>query len=186
MTKKKIIIAITGASGSIYAVNLLEKLKAHKNYFTEIAVIFSDTGKKVMQYETGSVPAFRKPFRLFSNDNLFAAPASGSAGYDSMTVIPCSMGTLSRIAAGNAQSLIERAADVMLKERKQLILVTREMPLSLIHIRNMETVTLAGGIIMPASPSFYRKPETINDLTDSVTERIMNFLLPDFKGYQWK
>jgi 4-hydroxy-3-polyprenylbenzoate decarboxylase len=186
MTKKKIIIAITGASGSIYAVNLLEKLKAHKNNYEEIAVIFSETGKKVMQYETASIPALRKPFRFFSNNDLFAAPASGSAGYDEMVVCPCSMGTLARIAAGNAQTLIERAADVMMKERKKLILVTRETPLSLIHIRNMETVTLAGGMIMPASPSFYRKPETINDLTDSLTERIMNFILPEFKGYQWK
>lgn len=186
MKKQKCIIAITGASGSIYAVNLLEKLRHHKSHFEEIAVIFSETGKKVILYETGSIPSLRKPFRLFSNDDLFASPASGSAGYDSMIVIPCSMGTLSRIAAGNAQTLIERTADVMLKERKQMILVTRETPLSLIHIRNMETVTLAGGIILPASPSFYRKPETINDLVDSVTERIMKFILPGSEGFHWK
>jgi len=185
MNKKKIVIAVTGASGSEYALNLLEKLKKYNKHFEEIAIVFSETGKEVYQFETGKLPALKKPFRNYNNSDLFAGPASGSARYEVMAVIPCSMGTLARIASGNAQTLIERTADVMLKERRKLILVTRETPLSLIHIRNMETVSLAGGIILPASPSFYRKPATINDLVDSVTERVMSFLLPEAEGYKW-
>jgi flavin prenyltransferase len=186
MKGRKIIIAITGASGSIYALNLIEKIERYKGDFSEVAVIFSKTGKKVCEYETGESPSFREPFKLYKNKDLFGAPASGSSGFDCMVVIPCSMGTLSRIAAGNAQTLIERSADVMLKERRKLILVARETPLSLIHIKNMERVTLAGGIILPASPSFYRKPKTINDLVDSVTERVMSFIIKDYKGFEWR
>lgn len=186
MNKKKIIIAITGASGSVYAVNLIEKLKTHRKELEEVAVMYSETGEKVMLYENGSLPILRKPFRKYQNNDLFAAPASGSSRYNSMVVVPCSVGSLSRIASGNAQTLTERAADVMLKERKSLILVVRETPLSLIHIRNMETITLAGGIILPASPSFYRKPESLSEVIDSVTERILSFILPGSESYEWR
>ena len=186
MKGRKIIIAVTGASGSVYAVDLIKKIERFRSEFSEVAVVFSKTGIKVCEFETGEIPFFNEPFRQYRNKDMFAAPASGSAGYDTMIVIPCSMGTLSRISNGNAQTLIERSADVMLKERRRLILVTRETPLSLIHIKNMKAVTLAGGIILPASPSFYRKPKSIDDLVDSVTERVMSFIISDYKGFEWR
>ncbi|MFC2138288.1 UbiX family flavin prenyltransferase, partial [Bacteroidota bacterium] len=114
------------------------------------------------------------PFFKYDVNDFFSPAASGSANYDAMIIIPCSMGTLGKIAHGTSDDLIIRAADVMLKEKRKLILVPRETPYNLIHIENMKLITLAGGIICPASPSFYSKPETINDLVDTIVERVLH------------
>ena len=172
---RKIIIGITGASGSIYAQRLIDKLSQFKSQISDLDIIFSQAGQQVWKYELKKEPNF-KFGNIVDNSNLFSSVASGSANYDSMIVIPCSMGTLGRIANGISDDLISRAADVIIKERKKLILVTRENPLSLIHINNMKKVTEAGGIIMPASPSFYSEPKSINDLVDTVVFRALDHL----------
>lgn len=173
--KKNIVIAVTGASGSIYAKNLLQILTSHNNTEDfELSLIFSETGKEVAIYETGSDFSADFGIKTYSNSDFYAPFASGSSVADVMIVIPCSMGTLGRIAHGTSDNLIARAADVVLKERKKLILVTRETPLNLIHIKNMELVTLAGGIIMPASPSFYSKPLCFDDLVNTVVDRVLD------------
>lgn len=171
---RKIILAVTGASGSIYAERLLEKLISLKNSPEEIAVIFSDTAKEVWKHETGKKISLKKPAKEYQNNSFFAPFASGSSHYTTMIVCPASMGTTGRIANGTSDDLIARAADVILKERRKLIIVPREAPYNLIHLRNMETLTLAGAIICPASPSFYSRPETINDVVDTVVDRILS------------
>ncbi len=182
---KKIVVAVTGASGSIYAEKLLQKLSNFSLEIEEIALIVSETGKQVWEYELETeLPKF-DIIKQYENDSFFAPSASGSAGYDSMVVIPCTVGTLGRIANGTSNDLIARSADVMLKERKPLILVLRESPYNLIHIENMRTVTLAGGIIFPASPSFYSKPKNIDDLVDTVVNRILEMLGFEVDGYRW-
>lgn len=123
--------------------------------------------------------------RIFDNDDLFAPPASGSADYDAMAVVPCSVGTLGRIACGVSQSLIERAADVMLKERRRLVLVVRETPLSLIHLRNMTALTEAGAVVLPASPGFYARPSSVEELCRSVAERVTALLGISGPRYRW-
>ena len=123
--------------------------------------------------------------RIFDNDDLFAPPASGSADYDAMAVVPCSVGTLGRIACGVSQSLIERAADVMLKERRRLVLVVRETPLSLIHLRNMTALTEAGAVVLPASPGFYARPSSVEELCRSVAERVTALLGIFGPRYRW-
>lgn len=180
--KKKIIIGITGASGSIYAHLLLNHLRGMADQVEEVAVIVSDTAEKVWQYELPDIQLDTNPFVRYKPDNFFASPASGSAGYDAMIIVPCSVGTLGRIAAGTADELLTRAADVMLKERRKLILVLRETPFSRIHIANMLTVTDAGGIICPASPSFYRNPSDIDELCDTVVSRALT--LAGLDGHQ--
>lgn len=181
----KIIVAVTGASGSMYAQYLLEKLIALENKLAEVALVFSESGKKVWEYEVGDLTIDSKIIHQYSNNNLFAPIASGSAGYDSMIIIPCTMGTLGRIASGTSDDLISRAADVMLKERKKLILVTREAPLNLIHIENMKTITLAGGIIYPASPSFYSKPNDKKELEMTVVHRVLDILGFESDIHRW-
>jgi flavin prenyltransferase len=184
--ERKIILAITGASGSVYAIKLLERLIAVKPSVKEIAIVCSDTAKEVWKHETGheiSIPAFAKEH---SNYSFFAPFASGSANFDTMIICPASMGTIGRIANGTSDDLIARAADVILKERRKLIIVPREAPYNLIHIRNMETLTLAGAIICPASPSFYSKPVTIDDLIRTVTDRIMSLAGFDDGTYKWE
>lgn len=185
MKGKKLIVGITGASGSIYAKHLLDKLIHLKNKPAEISLIFSESGKKVWDYEVGELTLKSKIIHFYSNDNYFAPCASGSAGYDGMIIIPCTMGTLGRIASGTSGDLIARAADVMLKERKKLILVTRETPLNLIHIENMKTVTLAGGIIFPASPSFYSKPKDMEEQEMTVVNRVLDLIGVETDGYRW-
>lgn len=172
----RIIVAITGASGSVYAKHLLEKLIAREHKLTEVALIFSENGKKVWEYEVGAYSIHSKIIHQYANNDFFAPVASGSAGYDGMIIIPCSMGTLGRIASGTSGDLISRSADVLLKERKKLILVTREAPLNLIHIENMRTITLAGGIIYPASPSFYSKPTSKEELEMTLVNRVLDLL----------
>lgn len=171
----KIIVAVTGASGAIYAQRLLEKLQQQTSCIEEIAVIFSDTAKEVWKYEIGENLVSSR-FVEYANNDFFSPVASGSAQYDAMIVCPCSAGTMGRIANGTADNLIARAADVMLKERRRLILVLRETPYNLIHIKNMETITLAGGIICPASPSFYSKPSSIAEVCDTVVDRVLDLV----------
>lgn len=183
--KKRVIVAITGASGSIYGQRLLEKLAILSEQIGEIALIVSETGKQVWEYELESELPKSHLIKQYDNSSFFAPPASGSAGYDAMVVIPCTAGTLGRIANGTSNDLIARSADVVLKERKPLILVLRESPYNLIHIENMRSITLAGGIIFPASPSFYSKPTNINELVDTVVNRVMEMLGFDVGGFRW-
>jgi len=180
----KVVIGITGASGAIYAQRLLEKLKNLESP-ENIAVIFSDKARQVWEYELGNKDFLNILFPVYKPDDFFAAPASGSARFESMIVCPCSMGSLARIANGISDELITRSADVMLKEKRRLILVTRESPLSLIHIRNMELVASAGAIILPASPSFYSKPASITDIIDTVIDRALLLAGFDLSSFQW-
>jgi flavin prenyltransferase len=182
---RKIIIAVSGASGSIYADLLLKSLEKLIAPTDEVALIFSETAQKVWKYELEkAIPATAK-FTLFSNDDLFAAPASGSSGYDCMIIIPCSMGTLARVAQGIADTLIARTADVMLKERKKLILVSREMPYNLIHLKNMLAIHEAGGIICPASPSFYSKPATLEETLQTVIDKVLSLAGFETNSFRW-
>jgi 4-hydroxy-3-polyprenylbenzoate decarboxylase len=171
--RHNIIIGITGASGALYGKLLLEKLETLSDQLAGCSVIFSDNAREVWDFELG--PESRKviPFRVFPPGDLFAPMASGSSGYTAMIICPCSMGTLGRIAAGISNDLMTRAADVMLKERRTLILVPRETPLNRIHLNNMKLVSGAGTIICPASPSFYSHPQTINDLVMTVVDRVL-------------
>ncbi|MGE0078480.1 MAG: UbiX family flavin prenyltransferase [Bacteroidales bacterium] len=181
----KIIIAVTGASGSIYAKRLIEELFKHRDQVSEIALIFSENGRKVWEYELGKIEPFAKPISIYENLDMFSPVASGSAAYDTMIIVPCTMGTLGRIANGTSPDLICRAADVMIKERRKLILVPRELPYSLIHIDNMRTVTLAGGTILPASPSFYSLPKSIDELVLTVVNRILDIAGIKTDHYRW-
>jgi 4-hydroxy-3-polyprenylbenzoate decarboxylase len=183
--QRKIILAITGASGSIYAKTLLEKLAGLKVIPKEIAVIFSDNAKKIWEYELGVKYKPAAPAKEYLNDSFFVPFASGSSDYDTMIICPASMGILGRIANGTSEDLIARAADVILKERRKLILVPRETPYNLIHIRNMETITLAGAIICPATPSFYNKPQTTDNLVLTVVERVLSLAGFDTDTYRW-
>jgi 4-hydroxy-3-polyprenylbenzoate decarboxylase len=182
---RKIIVAVTGASGAIYARQLLLKLRSLKDPPEEIAVIFSDTAKEVWEYETGAKYIEEPPAKEYSNKTFYTPFASGSSHYDTMIICPASMGTTGRIANGTSNDLIARAADVILKERRRLIVVPRETPYNYIHIKNMETLTLAGAIICPASPSFYSKPQTINELVMTVVDRIIDLSGFESKGYRW-
>jgi 4-hydroxy-3-polyprenylbenzoate decarboxylase len=179
----KVAIAVTGASGAIYAKLLFDKLLTIKSQWKEVSVVFSDNGLDVWKYELGQSPD-NLPFKMYDRKNFYAPFASGSSGYNVVIVCPCSMGTLGRIAHGVSDDLITRAADVMLKERRKLILVTRDTPLSLIHINNMKLVTEAGAIICPASPSFYSKPKDIQELVYTVVDRVLvlaGFTIDSFK-----
>ena len=181
--KRKIIIAITGASGSIYAKMLLDVLSKKNNL--EIGILLSDNAKTVWNTELENEDYNNYPF-TFYNKNDFNAPfASGSAKYDTMVVIPCSMGTLGRIANGISSDLLTRAADVILKERRKLILVARETPYSLIHINNMKLITEAGGIICPATPSFYSRPKTIEEVAKTVVDRVLDLMEIENETYRW-
>lgn len=184
-SNRKIILAITGASGSIYAHKLLERLSALNPPPVEIAVIFSRTAGEIWNYEMGWKYEASPPAKEFKNDDFFVPFASGSSDYDTMFICPASMGIHGRIANGVSDDLITRAADVMLKERRRLILVPRETPYNLIHIRNMETLTLAGAIICPATPSFYSKPETIEGLVMTVIDRILSLAGFETGSYRW-
>ena len=182
---KKIAVAITGASGSIYAKLLLQKLEQLKNQVTELSLVMTDNAKQVWKTELGDDNYSNFPARYFSTKDFTAPFASGSAKYDALIIVPCSMGTLGRIASGTSNDLITRGADVMLKERKKLILVVRDTPYNLVHIRNMETVTLAGGIICPASPSFYSKPQTIEQITATVVDRVIDLAGLENSSFRW-
>src|SRR6188472_189160 len=167
----KIVVAITGASGSIYARLLLEKMLAMKDQWDDLAIVMTQNAKQVWETEIGNDDHKKISVKNYSTTDFTAPFASGSGKFNTMIVVPCSMGTLGRIAAGISNDLITRAADVILKERRKLICVTRDTPLSLIHINNMKVVTEAGGIICPASPSFYSHPKNFEALAATVVDR---------------
>lgn len=185
MKKLKIIIGITGASGSVYGKLLLEKVKALTLQVEDCGVVFSDNARAVWTFELGNFDDQQVPFPVYRPDDFFSPLASGSAGYDVMIVCPCTMGTLGRIASGVSTDLLTRAADVMLKERKKLILVPREMPFSLIHLNNMKLLTEAGAIICPASPSFYSHPQNIEEVAMTVVDRVLTLAGFEFPSFHW-
>jgi 4-hydroxy-3-polyprenylbenzoate decarboxylase len=178
---KKIVVAITGASGSLYAKRLLAQLQPIPDL--EVGVVMSRNAADVWQQELGESPQI--PFPVYDRMDYMAPFASGSAKYTHMAIVPCSMGTLGRIAAGFSDDLITRAADVILKERRQLICMVRDTPLNLIHLNNMRTVTMAGGMILPAIPSFYSRPDSIEAVIDTVVHRIIDQMGIDLKSYRW-
>lgn len=182
---KKIAVAITGASGSAYARQLLRQLQHSEGQVKEISIVWSDNAKTVWEEELGDQSYDDFPFKVWDKRDFYAPFASGSAGYDAMIICPCSMGTLGRIATGISDNLITRGADVMLKERKKLVCVIRETPYNLIHINNMKAVTEAGGIICPASPSFYSKPQSLEDAVQTVTHRVLQLAGIESNGYRW-
>jgi 4-hydroxy-3-polyprenylbenzoate decarboxylase len=181
----KIIVAVSGASGSIYAKLLLDKLAQIKSQWKELSIIITDNAKIVWKTElTGS--HYKNYEATYYEKNDFMAPfASGSANFNIMIIVPCSMGTVARIASGLSNDLISRAADVILKERRKLICVVRETPYNLIHLKNMELVTQAGGIICPASPSFYSVPKTIEEAASTVVDRVIQLAGLQIDSYQW-
>lgn len=185
MQRYKVVIGITGASGALYGKLLLDKLASLNDQIEACGVILSENAKKVWSHELGPFDPATVPFTLYSPDDLFAPVASGSAGYHAMIICPCTMGTLGRIASGVADDLMTRAADVMLKERKRLILVPRETPLNLIHLDNMKRLTEAGAIIVPASPSFYSRPATIEELAMTVVDRVAELAGFSISAYRW-
>ena len=182
---KKIAVAITGASGSVYARQLLLKLDALKDQVQELSIVMTDNAKEVWKTELDDENYGSFSARYFSTKDFRAPFASGSAKYDCMIIVPCSMGTMGRIAAGISNDLISRAADVMLKERKKLILVIRDTPYNLVHIRNMETVTLAGAIVCPASPSFYSRPGNIEEVIATVVDRVIDLAGLERESFRW-
>ena len=182
---KKIVIAVTGASGSIYADLLLRKLQQLHEQWDALSLVMTANAKEVWKIELGNENYSNYKAQVYSQQDFNAPFASGSGQYDTMIIIPCSMGTLGRIATGVSNDLITRAADVVLKERRKLICVVRETPYNLIHIKNMETITLAGGIICPATPSFYSKPTTIEEAASTVVDRVLDLAGLDITTYRW-
>jgi 4-hydroxy-3-polyprenylbenzoate decarboxylase len=190
--KHKIVVAITGASGAIYAKVLLNKLQllqeqnlSENNQIEIVGIVMSDNAKDVWKFELGNTDYEKFPFTIYNKNDFFAPFASGSAKYDIMIVCPCSMGTLGRIAGGISNDLTTRAGDVILKERRKLILIIRDTPLSLIHINNMKTVTEAGGIICPASPSFYSQPKNFEELASTVIDRVIDLCGLTQSTFRW-
>ncbi len=181
--KKKIAIGITGASGSIYAKSLIETLIKLPN--VELACVMSKNAKDVWRWELQNELFTSYPITYYEPYDFMAPFASGSSSYEALVICPCSMGTLGRIATGVSDSLVTRASDVMLKERRKLICVVRDTPLNLIHIENMQKVTQAGGIICPASPNFYSMPKTFDDLARTVTDRVVGLLGLNINTYKW-
>lgn len=181
----KIVVAITGASGSVYSKVLLDKLFAIKEQWAELSVVLTENAKTVWQTELDNDGYKNYPAKFYTQQDFNAPFASGSGQYDIMIIVPCSMGTLGRIAGGISNDLITRSADVVLKERRKLICVVRDTPYNLIHIKNMETVTLAGGIICPATPSFYSKPATIEDVAATVIDRVIDLAGLKINTYRW-
>lgn len=189
-----VVLAITGASGAPYAVRLLEALVGLR---VPTWLVVSSHGWRLLQTETGIADlsalriyvgpeAFDTHVRVFDDGDRGALPASGSARTSGMVICPCSMGTISAIAQGTSRSLVERAADVTLKERRRLLLVPRETPLSLVHLENLTAVTRAGAVVIPAAPGFYHQPQAISDLVDFIVARILDQLdLEHTVGKRW-
>ncbi len=185
MNKKKVVVAIGGSSGSIYAKVLLDKLQQLEAQVERVGVVMSDNAKFNWEYELGNRAFEAYPFDFYAKNNFMAPFASGSARYESMIVCPCSMGLMARIAMGTSNDLTTRAADVILKERRRLILLPRDTPYSLIHINNMKLLTEAGAIICPASPSFYSRPTTFEELAATVVDRALDLAGFDLESYRW-
>lgn len=183
--KHKIVVAVTGASGAIYAQTLLKKLVLCKDQIETVSMVMSDNAKDVWKLELGNESYKDFGFDIYKKHDFFAPFASGSANYSSMIICPSSMGTLGRIASGISDDLITRCADVMLKERRKLIIVPRETPLNLIHINNLKSLTEAGAIICPASPSYYNKPTTFEELASTVIDRVVHLSGIELNSYQW-
>ena len=182
----KIAVAVTGASGSLYAKRLLEKIMALKDQVSEVSLVWSSNAKTVWEHELGDKSFEHLPFRTYAPNDFMAPFASGSASYQALIICPCSMGTVGRIASGISNDLITRTADVMLKERRKLICVVRETPYNLIHLKNMTAVTEAGGIICPATPSFYSNPKTIEAAVDTVIDRVLQLSGIKVDSYRWQ
>jgi 4-hydroxy-3-polyprenylbenzoate decarboxylase len=183
----KLVVGISGASGAPYARRLLDFLAAEgQQHGIDVDLVFSETGMQVWMQEIGRAPHY--PFPVWKPRDFSAPFSSGSAlGYEAMVVVPCSAGCLSRIAYGLSLDLIGRAADVMLKERRKLVLCLRETPISLVHARAMTQVIEAGAFVMPASPSFYSRPTTIDELVDTVVSRILDRLgIPNGLMRRWE
>jgi 4-hydroxy-3-polyprenylbenzoate decarboxylase len=185
MKKHKIVVAITGASGAIYAKVLLKKLGSLQEQIESVGIVMSQNAKDVWRFELGDDSYKEIKFETYDKNDFNAPFASGSAAFNTMIVCPCSMGTLGRIASGISNDLITRAADVILKERRKLILVIRDTPYNLIHINNMKAVTEAGGIICPASPSFYSRPVDFEMLAATVVDRVIDLAGLEQKTYRW-
>jgi len=194
VAERPIVFAITGASGAPYAVRLLEELVRAER---KVQLIVSSHGLRLLRTET-DVPsveglrahlgekAFDRFVQYYSDGDRGAAPASGSALTAGMVICPCSMGTLAAVSLGTSRSLVERAADVTLKERRPLVLVTRETPLSAIHLENMLRVTNAGAVVMPATPGFYHRPQAIAELVDFMVARVLDHLGVEHRlGHRW-
>ncbi len=181
----KIVVAITGASGSIYAKVLLDKLFLIRSQWSALSVVITDNAKIVWQTELGENNYANYDASYFDKNNFMAPFASGSGNFNTMIIVPCSMGTIGRIASGVSNDLISRAADVILKEKRKLICVVRETPYNLIHLRNMEIITQTGGIICPATPSFYSKPATIEELVATVVDRVIDLAGLKIETYRW-
>jgi 4-hydroxy-3-polyprenylbenzoate decarboxylase len=182
---QKIVVAVGGSSGSIYAKVLFDRLKPLVSEHFTVGVVMSSNARFNWEHELDNRDYDQYPFQFYDNRDFMAPFASGSARYLTMIVCPCSMGLLGRIAAGVSTDLITRAADVILKERRRLILVPRETPLSLIHIRNMQLLTEAGGIICPATPSFYSKPKDFEALAATVVDRVLDLAGIETETYRW-
>jgi 4-hydroxy-3-polyprenylbenzoate decarboxylase len=183
--KHRILVAVTGASGSIYARQLLQKLQAAQEQLDQVAVVMTENAKTVWETELRDKAYKELPFPFYAQQDFHAPFASGSGRFNTMIICPCSMGTLGRIATGISNDLITRAADVVLKERRKLICVVRETPYNLIHIKNMEAVTLAGGIICPATPSFYSIPANLEEMAATVVDRIIDLAGITQQTYRW-
>lgn len=181
----KIVVAVTGASGAIYAKVLIDKLLKAKAQWQDLGIIMTENAKTVWKTELDNVDYSSLPVQFYTQNDFNAPFASGSGQYNTMIIVPCSMGTLGRIAGGISNDLITRAADVVLKERRRLICVVRDTPYNLIHIRNMETVTLAGGVICPATPSFYSKPQTLEEVASTVVDRVLDLAGIDISTFRW-
>jgi 4-hydroxy-3-polyprenylbenzoate decarboxylase len=183
---RRIVIAVTGASGAPYAARALAFLRDHAGELDlEPHLVFTKFGRLVWGDEVGVDPE-SYGFPLYNPSDMLAPFASGSAGFDAMAIVPCSVAALGRIASGVSSDLVSRAADVMLKERRKLVLVVRESPFNLIHLRNMVALTEAGALVMPASPSFYSAPATVEELLDTVTARVLDQLgVPNALMRRW-
>jgi len=182
---QKIVVAVTGASGSIYARLLLTKLQQLTTQVEELSLVMTENAKEVWRTELENESFNDLGIKTYTKHDFGAPFASGSGMYQTMIIVPCSMGTLGRIAAGISDDLISRAADVILKERRRLICVARETPYNLVHLKNMETITLAGGIICPATPSFYSRPQTIEEVAATVVDRVLDLAGLQHKSFRW-
>lgn len=178
----KLVIAATGASGSIYLQRLLEQIDPSAH---EIHLVMSSHAKQVAKHELGSLKIPKSIIR-HTEDDLNVPYVSGSARFDAMVIVPCSMATIGRVAAGSSDTALLRAADVFLKERRKLVLVPRETPWNLIHARNVVTLLEAGAVVLPAIPSFYSRPTSLNDVVDTVIWRVLDQIgLPSSRTYRW-
>ncbi len=185
MQERRIVVHVSGSSGSVYAKVLFDRLAKIKPDWERVGVVMSDNAKYNWKLELGNEHYQNYPFDYYEKNDFSAPFASGSAKYDTMIICPCSMGVLARIASGVSTDLATRAADVILKERRKLILVPRDTPLSLIHINNMKTITEAGGIICPAIPGFYSKPATFEELAATVVDRVLDLAGFSIQSYRW-